>query len=95
MKRNASAEWRGDLKSGKGTISTDSGVVLSDSAQLGLNALNAVNAAGARVGNTLNAAVTAPALPATPHAAGAASLAQANTFIQHRTSYGQRPAGLP
>jgi osmotically inducible protein OsmC len=29
MKRNASAEWRGDLKSGKGTISTDSGVLTS------------------------------------------------------------------
>ena len=29
MKRNASAVWKGDLKSGKGTISTDSGV-LSD-----------------------------------------------------------------
>jgi osmotically inducible protein OsmC len=29
MKRNASAEWNGNLKSGKGTISTDSGV-LSD-----------------------------------------------------------------
>jgi osmotically inducible protein OsmC len=27
MKRNASAEWKGDLKSGKGTISTDSGVL--------------------------------------------------------------------
>ncbi|HLL70468.1 MAG TPA: OsmC family protein [Pyrinomonadaceae bacterium] len=31
MKRNASAEWRGGLKDGKGTISTDSGVL--DSAQ--------------------------------------------------------------
>jgi osmotically inducible protein OsmC len=29
MKRNASAVWKGDLKSGRGTISTDSGV-LSD-----------------------------------------------------------------
>ena len=29
MKRKASAEWKGDLKSGKGTISTESGV-LSD-----------------------------------------------------------------
>jgi osmotically inducible protein OsmC len=29
MKRNASAEWRGDLKSGNGTISTDSGVLKS------------------------------------------------------------------
>ena len=29
MKRNASAEWKGTLKEGKGTISTDSGV-LSD-----------------------------------------------------------------
>jgi osmotically inducible protein OsmC len=27
MKRNASAVWKGDLKSGKGTISTDSGVL--------------------------------------------------------------------
>ena len=27
MKRNASAEWRGDLKSGKGTISSGSGVL--------------------------------------------------------------------
>ena len=27
MKRNASAEWKGDLKSGKGTISTASGVL--------------------------------------------------------------------
>lgn len=27
MKRNASAEWQGDLKSGKGTISTDSAVL--------------------------------------------------------------------
>src|SRR5918997_736740 len=27
MKRNASAEWRGGLKDGKGTISTDSGVL--------------------------------------------------------------------
>jgi len=27
MKRKASAVWRGDLKSGKGTISTDSGVL--------------------------------------------------------------------
>ena len=27
MKRKASALWRGDLKSGKGTISTDSGVL--------------------------------------------------------------------
>lgn len=27
MKRNASAEWKGDLKSGKGTISTESGVL--------------------------------------------------------------------
>lgn len=27
MKRNASAEWNGNLKSGKGTISTDSGVL--------------------------------------------------------------------
>jgi osmotically inducible protein OsmC len=27
MKRKASAEWRGDLKTGKGTISTDSGVL--------------------------------------------------------------------
>jgi osmotically inducible protein OsmC len=31
MKRNANAEWRGGLKDGKGTISTDSGVL--DSAQ--------------------------------------------------------------
>lgn len=30
MKRSASAEWKGDLKSGKGTVSTESGV-LSDS----------------------------------------------------------------
>ncbi len=29
MKRNASAEWKGDIKGGKGTISTESGV-LSD-----------------------------------------------------------------
>ena len=29
MQRSANAEWRGDLKGGKGTISTDSGV-LSD-----------------------------------------------------------------
>jgi osmotically inducible protein OsmC len=29
MKRKASAEWRGDLKSGKGTVSTDSGVLSS------------------------------------------------------------------
>lgn len=29
MKRNASAEWNGDLKSGKGTISTESGVLQS------------------------------------------------------------------
>jgi osmotically inducible protein OsmC len=27
MKRKASAEWRGDLKTGKGTISSDSGVL--------------------------------------------------------------------
>ncbi|HEV2094945.1 MAG TPA: OsmC family protein [Chthoniobacterales bacterium] len=27
MKRTASAEWRGDLKSGQGTISTESGVL--------------------------------------------------------------------
>lgn len=27
MKRSASAEWRGDLKSGKGTVSTQSGVL--------------------------------------------------------------------
>lgn len=27
MLRNASAEWKGDLKSGKGTLSTDSGVL--------------------------------------------------------------------
>ncbi|HVT04917.1 MAG TPA: OsmC family protein [Thermoanaerobaculia bacterium] len=27
MKRKASAEWKGDLKEGKGTISTDSGVL--------------------------------------------------------------------
>lgn len=27
MKRKASAQWRGDLKSGRGTISTDSGVL--------------------------------------------------------------------
>ncbi len=27
MKRKASAEWKGDLKTGKGTISTDSGVL--------------------------------------------------------------------
>ncbi len=27
MQRNASAEWRGDLKSGRGTISTQSGVL--------------------------------------------------------------------
>jgi osmotically inducible protein OsmC len=27
MKRNAAAEWRGGLKDGKGTISTDSGVL--------------------------------------------------------------------
>jgi osmotically inducible protein OsmC len=27
MKRNASAEWQGDLKTGKGTVSTDSGVL--------------------------------------------------------------------
>ncbi len=31
MKRNASAQWRGDLKSGSGTLSTSSGV-LSNSA---------------------------------------------------------------
>jgi len=29
MKRNANAQWQGDLKQGKGVISTDSGV-LSD-----------------------------------------------------------------
>jgi osmotically inducible protein OsmC len=29
MKRKASAEWRGDLKTGKGTISADSGVLAS------------------------------------------------------------------
>jgi osmotically inducible protein OsmC len=27
MKRSGSAEWRGDLKSGKGTVSTDSGTL--------------------------------------------------------------------
>ena len=27
MKRNASAKWQGDLKTGKGTVSTDSGVL--------------------------------------------------------------------
>ncbi|ULA62811.1 MAG: Peroxiredoxin OsmC [Nitrospira sp.] len=27
MKRNASAEWQGDLKTGKGTVSTESGVL--------------------------------------------------------------------
>ena len=27
MKRNASAQWQGDLKAGKGTVSTDSGVL--------------------------------------------------------------------
>ena len=27
MKRNASAEWQGDLKTGKGTVSTDSGAL--------------------------------------------------------------------
>jgi len=27
MKRKAAAEWRGDLKSGKGTLTTDSGVL--------------------------------------------------------------------
>ena len=27
MKRKASAEWQGDLKTGKGTVSTDSGVL--------------------------------------------------------------------
>ena len=27
MKRQAAAEWRGDLKTGKGTLSTDSGVL--------------------------------------------------------------------
>lgn len=27
MKRSASAEWNGDLKSGKGTVSTASGVL--------------------------------------------------------------------
>ncbi len=27
MKRNASARWQGDLKTGKGTVSTDSGVL--------------------------------------------------------------------
>jgi osmotically inducible protein OsmC len=27
MKRNATAQWKGDLKTGKGTISTDSGVL--------------------------------------------------------------------
>jgi len=27
MKRKASAEWRGDLKAGKGTVSTESGVL--------------------------------------------------------------------
>lgn len=27
MKRNASAEWQGDLKTGKGAVSTDSGVL--------------------------------------------------------------------
>ena len=29
MKRKASAEWRGDLKAGKGTVSADSGVLAS------------------------------------------------------------------
>jgi osmotically inducible protein OsmC len=29
MKRKASAEWRGDLKTGKGTVSADSGVLAS------------------------------------------------------------------
>ena len=29
MKRKASAEWRGDLKTGKGLVSTDSGVLRS------------------------------------------------------------------
>jgi lipoyl-dependent peroxiredoxin len=29
MKRKASAQWKGDLQSGKGTISTDSGVLSS------------------------------------------------------------------
>jgi osmotically inducible protein OsmC len=29
MKRNASAQWQGDLKSGKGSVSTDSGVLAS------------------------------------------------------------------
>ena len=27
MKRSASAQWQGDLKTGKGTVSTDSGVL--------------------------------------------------------------------
>ncbi|HNN44403.1 MAG TPA: OsmC family peroxiredoxin, partial [Nitrospira sp.] len=27
MKRHASAQWQGDLKTGKGTVSTDSGVL--------------------------------------------------------------------
>ena len=27
MKRNASAKWQGDLKTGKGTVSTESGVL--------------------------------------------------------------------
>jgi len=27
MKRRAAAEWRGDLKAGKGTLTTDSGVL--------------------------------------------------------------------
>ena len=28
MKRTASAAWQGDLKSGKGTVSTESGVLV-------------------------------------------------------------------
>lgn len=76
-------------------ISSDGGVSLGNSAQLGLNALNAVNAAGAMVGNTLNAAVTVPAASAAPATRGPTVLAQANTFIQLQTGYSQRPAGIP
>ncbi|MDX1588728.1 MAG: OsmC family protein [Oleiphilaceae bacterium] len=35
MKRNASAHWAGDLKSGKGTVSTESGVLESQQYSFG------------------------------------------------------------
>lgn len=35
MKRNATAQWQGDLKSGKGKISTDSGVLSSSQYSFG------------------------------------------------------------